>query len=433
MYSFMNWMKPDEDSAGSRSITMSMSMSSASSSSRSGNGGGVGGGCVSGGGRASSLGGYLWKLKQGHRIIVPQWNKRWFSIEGKFLRYYEYVNSEEYSGSVDLSTVESVQRVDSVVQGAFSFCISCPDRTYVLRAASNSEVSKWIRAVRSQADLARGGYGMGIIFGASSSGNGTVVAGKGRRDNHGSSVSKSLEHELDLTLERLTQLEKGVLLSADTSSMTASAGTLHLSLDDKKQHANHQTNRFAKDDCSVESLESVEEIKGPGIVGVISARIGDGGYNNYHNSNDSLEDTGTSVRNISRKTREQARGHEQERSSPPKPCSRVNAGKRSGGAKYDFDGSDVERDVGVEVFKSPVIINSASRPTSSTTSTMTMSRPPSADVQDRVLFTVPSRANHPSTAAMSTTSRSKYGHYDVEDDLSGEEFGGRQRIRYSLK
>lgn len=48
--------------------------------------------------RPCSLNGYLWKMKQEKKSLVPQWNKRWFSIEGKFLRWYRNPNDASSSG-----------------------------------------------------------------------------------------------------------------------------------------------------------------------------------------------------------------------------------------------------------------------------------------------------------------------------------------------
>jgi hypothetical protein len=53
--------------------------------------------------RPCSLGGYLWKMKRKYKVHLPQWNKRWFSIEGKYLKWYTKESSLEPSGQILLS------------------------------------------------------------------------------------------------------------------------------------------------------------------------------------------------------------------------------------------------------------------------------------------------------------------------------------------
>lgn len=52
--------------------------------------------------RSSSLSGYLWKMKRKHKLHLPQWNKRWFSIEGKALKWYSKEDSLQSSGEISL-------------------------------------------------------------------------------------------------------------------------------------------------------------------------------------------------------------------------------------------------------------------------------------------------------------------------------------------
>lgn len=56
--------------------------------------------------RPCSLGGYLWKMKRKYKVHLPQWNKRWFSIEGKFLKWYAKESSAQSSGHILLSVSE---------------------------------------------------------------------------------------------------------------------------------------------------------------------------------------------------------------------------------------------------------------------------------------------------------------------------------------
>jgi hypothetical protein len=400
----MNWMKTDEDDAGSR---------------------------------ISSLGGYLWKLKQGQRLIVPQWNKRWFSIEGKYLRYYEYANSEECSGTIDLSTLESVQRVDSVVQGAFSFCMTSPDRKYVLRATSNAEVSKWVRALRSQADLARGGNGMGIIFDSNTPDNSRTVAGKGKRTG-GNSGGKSLESELDNTLERLRQLEKGVLGPGSSSSASMMGGSNAIRTRQQPsvaapKSAPSSRSRELKDDYSIGSEESFDDQHS----GYYSSRqqqqqtrqsITSGALSSAR-SEESLGDikTSTPIRTVGRSHQSQSSHHE-------------NSPHRHGNSNERKEDEEME----AELFRKP-----RSRPPSSSSATTSLtllsSRPTSAEYSDKSLhqlslspFSKQNRAYGSSSSSGrdgndigKTRPGNRYVGYEDDDDDS--ELGHAYRSKYSHK
>lgn len=58
--------------------------------------------------RPSSLAGYLWKMKRKHKLHLPQWNKRWFSIEGKLLKWYAKEDSKKESGQISLVVCFSI-------------------------------------------------------------------------------------------------------------------------------------------------------------------------------------------------------------------------------------------------------------------------------------------------------------------------------------
>jgi hypothetical protein len=158
--------------------------------------------------RMSSLSGWLWKMKKDTKILVPQYVKRWFSIEGKVLRYYDSAHSEHASGYVDLATVELIRSMESSI-GTYVFIVNHPDRKLVLRAVSAAERSKWVRALNQQADLARGGCGMGFVCEQrrldyeAMDVTPTSSAKKSRK-------GMSLEDELEDALSKLEELEMEV-------------------------------------------------------------------------------------------------------------------------------------------------------------------------------------------------------------------------------
>jgi len=69
----------------------------------------------SGGDRANagSFGGYLYKLKRKQKMVLSQWNRRYFSIEGTNLRWYENDATSTPSGAVDLSQVTDINEFQS--------------------------------------------------------------------------------------------------------------------------------------------------------------------------------------------------------------------------------------------------------------------------------------------------------------------------------
>jgi PH domain len=157
--------------------------------------------------RSSSLCGYLWKMKRSHqrRMLVPQWNKRWFSIEGRLLKWYNVASSEESSGMVDLRFITNVSAFEA--QGVFSFILSYPDRNLLLRASNLSDMNKWIRALQFQADIVRGGCGMTIVTDSNTSGSSPQGKGRAVKEKY---KPPTLEANLEAAMVRLQILESRV-------------------------------------------------------------------------------------------------------------------------------------------------------------------------------------------------------------------------------
>jgi hypothetical protein len=151
--------------------------------------------------RQSSLSGYLYKMKRQRKLLVPQWNRRWFSIEGRFFRWYENAHSEEPSGTIDLKKVSYISRFE--MQGAYSFIVGYPDRNLMLRAETVEGMEKWIRALQLQADVARGGDGTNMIIGG-------APASPANRLRSSKKKSSSMEAELDRSLRQLQDLERQI-------------------------------------------------------------------------------------------------------------------------------------------------------------------------------------------------------------------------------
>lgn len=154
--------------------------------------------------RVSSYRGYCYKMRRSHNLLAPQWGKRWFSIEGRFLRWYRQESDVSPSGMIDLRHVRSISKVD--ISGSYTFCVSCEDRNLIMRANSVVEMNSWFRALHIHADIARGGSGMNVV----SDFNEAPLRSKNILQSARNSKSRSrlsLEEEIDLNLQKLNDLE----------------------------------------------------------------------------------------------------------------------------------------------------------------------------------------------------------------------------------
>ena len=85
----------------------------------------------------------------------------------------------------------------SCIECFISFILESEQRTLLLRAPSEQEKSKWIRALEMQIDLVKGGSGEGII----SRGERATSGKKSKKDT-------SLETAIDKNLVILSEIEK---------------------------------------------------------------------------------------------------------------------------------------------------------------------------------------------------------------------------------
>jgi hypothetical protein len=159
--------------------------------------------------RVSSFRGYLYKLRRSPNLLAPQWGRRWFSVEGHFLRWYRYEADLCAAGMVDLKYVKSIVKSESL--GPTVFTIDCEERSLVLKCGSVPELNNWIRALHKQADIARGGNGMSLVSDFNQA-PGDSSSGKYARKNSApafpnKSKMSSLEREIEETLKKLQELE----------------------------------------------------------------------------------------------------------------------------------------------------------------------------------------------------------------------------------
>lgn len=131
------------------------------------------------------LEGWLYKLKRNNiSSILPQWNKRYFTIEGMYLKWYKSSTSSNASSFINILEIEKVSNFEHV-NGIYSFIIVHPSRNLMLRASSVSELNKWINSIQSQIDLYKN---------------------KDKKKN----VSSSLESQLDTIFTSLDKLQHSV-------------------------------------------------------------------------------------------------------------------------------------------------------------------------------------------------------------------------------
>ena len=172
------------------------------------------------------LSGNLWKMKRQPRNIFQQWNNRYFTIENFCLKWRSGPEKIE-SGSIPLSHISEVRSFESGGKGAhryvsnkamhmhshqphgilmiymyvwtslFSFIVDSKERSLLLRAESESDKIRWIKALEMQIDLSKGGDGDGMISG------GMVAVSR-----HKKKVDTSLETEIDKKMVLLNEVEK---------------------------------------------------------------------------------------------------------------------------------------------------------------------------------------------------------------------------------
>jgi hypothetical protein len=163
--------------------------------------------------RVSSYRGYLLKMRRSQNLLAPQWGKRWFSVEGRFLKWYRQDTDAHPSGMVDLRHIRSVTKVD--INGAFTFCVSSEDRNLIMRASSAAEVNNWVRTLHMHGDIARGGTGMTIV----SDFNETPLSTSGAFHPHSkktrSSGPTSFQDELESNLKKLNELEMELSMQSE--------------------------------------------------------------------------------------------------------------------------------------------------------------------------------------------------------------------------
>jgi len=96
--------------------------------------------------------------------FVPNWTKRWFSIEGPELTWYAAQHTPESSGQILLKNIKHVGVVN-YENGIHSFSVESfsDQRSLLLKAESKSVLEMWCRAIQMHSDLMKGGDGTSVV------------------------------------------------------------------------------------------------------------------------------------------------------------------------------------------------------------------------------------------------------------------------------
>lgn len=161
--------------------------------------------------RVSSYRGYLYKLRRSQNVLAPQWGKRWFSVEGHFLKWYRQESDLCSSGMIDLKYIRAITKQEA--QGQYAFLIESDERNIMLRAATLTDMSNWIRMLHMHADIARGGSGTAVVseFNKVQMKSAANIPSRSTPKRGGKTrASLSLEDEIEETLKKLNELENEV-------------------------------------------------------------------------------------------------------------------------------------------------------------------------------------------------------------------------------
>lgn len=153
-------------------------------------------------------------------VCISHTGRRWFSIEGRYLRWYRQADDVSASGMIDLRHVRSISKLEAAQP--YSFCVTTDDRNLIVRSSGYTETNNWIKMLHIHADIARGGSGMNIV-----SDFNEAPLSSGCRKASRSRSCLTLQQELDLNLRKLQELE--LSLSAAHPELTLDAGRgIHL-------------------------------------------------------------------------------------------------------------------------------------------------------------------------------------------------------------
>jgi len=67
----------------------------------------------------ASISGYLSKMKHQQKVMIPDWNRRWFALDGRQLKYFSSKSAETPSKVIDLLSIESIRCFENGDHGVY--------------------------------------------------------------------------------------------------------------------------------------------------------------------------------------------------------------------------------------------------------------------------------------------------------------------------
>jgi hypothetical protein len=105
--------------------------------------------------------GWLLKNNPTQRKFKGTWARHWFSVEDAALWWFKTPDSIDCGGRIAIKDILSVRKFEGGSLGSHSLIVTTQDRTMLLKADTQSDVQRWIRALTLQIDLVNGGTSQG--------------------------------------------------------------------------------------------------------------------------------------------------------------------------------------------------------------------------------------------------------------------------------
>jgi len=89
-------------------------------------------------------------MKRRQNKFSSIWNRRWFALDGRELKYFKSKRSDTPSSIIDLLSIQSIRPFEKDDQGMYSFVIKAKHRTFMLRTDTEGDMKRWVRGLQEQ-------------------------------------------------------------------------------------------------------------------------------------------------------------------------------------------------------------------------------------------------------------------------------------------
>ena len=144
-----------------------------------------------------NMSGYMLRLKkeEGRGPSPFQWVKRWYTIEGPFMRWYSCASMKNYRGQIAFADITHVAPFENGLNGLpYSLIVLSRERNLIFRVASATDLTKWINAIDLQCACVRRSEK-------------SLLAQARRTNEAGCRRGRSLAHRANDVLARLDRLK----------------------------------------------------------------------------------------------------------------------------------------------------------------------------------------------------------------------------------